>query len=237
MGWEDDLDIARRVLRAHMPDFDFSNFNSLIENYGHETALCIAYKIADTGYRIRDEEVTQSLIDLVGGNEPETAERIVGRISHVAWRIRDKEIVETCIDLYSLLDCFDDLCEFGKYLLANRARAKDVERTVEKNWEFLGKQPSETAVPLLAIMTILGEEYYPNVRESDGNCKLHLARAYAIAAKNINEETGKNYLSHFYDGLRQCLDERPDDLGRWAASITSDFSKQGEKGLLRGVVG
>ncbi len=103
--------------------------------------------------------------------------------------------------------------------------------------DFLNQQSSETVFPLAVIMEGLGEKYLDSIKSLDGGTRQYLALAYCIARDNIDEDTGENCLEQFYVGVKGMLEERPDDLEKWAASICSDFRKQGEAGLLRGVVG
>jgi len=103
--------------------------------------------------------------------------------------------------------------------------------------EFLSRQEKEVAFPLAAILARTEDRYFPHLLSMGTGDRGNLAQAYSIAKANIDEDTGKNYLEEFYSGVKGMLETRPDDLGRWAESICSDFRKQGELGLLRGVVG
>ena len=125
--------------------------------------------------------------------------------------------------------------EFGDWIV--RRYDESIADTVKKNDGFLRGQKSENVFPLTMILNGLDGEYHDSIRQLDENCKGRLAKAFSIARDNVDDETKENYLPNFYTGLKECLEERPDDLGKWAASICSEFRKQGEQGLLRGVVG
>ncbi len=104
---------------------------------------------------------------------------------------------------------------------------------IKEEHDFFRQQPPETVIPLISVMYRIEKEYRPLIKNLD--CKEKLAQAYCIAKDNVDEDSAMNYLSLFYAGLKRCLEKRPGDLGRWAASIVNDFREQGEKGLLRGI--
>ena len=100
------------------------------------------------------------------------------------------------------------------------------EKIFQEHIDFLEQQSAEVIVPLAATLSNLEEKYHPRITALSTQEKLDLARAYSIAKENINDDTGLNYLTEFYSGVKGMLDTRPDDLGRWAASICSDFRKK-----------
>ena len=125
--------------------------------------------------------------------------------------------------------------EFVDNLAVFSGKVSSLLKTIDHNREYLAEQPGETLVPLIAIMTEL-PEYRPRFRQLCEVDKINLARAYSIARDN-NDDDGRNKLEQFYQGVKGMLDTRPDNLGKWAESIVSDFRKQGELGLLREVEG
>jgi len=118
--------------------------------------------------------------------------------------------------------------ELSDYLLKNPGNAVKADTLLQ---DHLKEEESQVLIPLLAIMAET-----ENYELAKLPVKQDLVKAYSIARENVDDE-GDNYLPDFYLNLKQCLDERPEKLGKWAESICSDFRKQGEKGLLRGVVG
>ncbi len=118
-------------------------------------------------------------------------------------------------------------------LAINVARSTDILKTIKKEREFLKQQTSGNVIPLAVILTEIGKSYRQQIKDLDN--KTDLVRAYSIAKDNTDEDTNKNYLPEFYDGLREGLDENPDHVERWAAYICSEFRKKGEEGLERWV--
>ncbi len=125
--------------------------------------------------------------------------------------------------------------DFEPHVYQDFSKEDNIDGLVMEEKEFLREQTSETVYPLAMIMNSLDREYRSAIKSLDGWVKLDLARAFSIAKDNVDK--GENYLEQFYAGVKGMLDDRPDDLGRWAASIVSDFRKKGEAGLLRGMQG
>ncbi len=125
------------------------------------------------------------------------------------------------LDLFAPFVCR----EFCDFLVFSRSLS-DV---LENETEYFHLQEDEVVFPLAVILSKISHE---KIRSADERTKMNLARAYSIARGNVDRDL-LNYLPSFFAGLIECLEQRPDDLGKWAASICSDFNKKGEAGILR----
>ncbi len=121
--------------------------------------------------------------------------------------------------------------EFRRHFIHNKSGLA----IVEGNEDFLSQQQPEVIFPLFDILVSTDTKYHPQIKGLSEADKLDLTLAYSIARDNTDDETGVDYLGDFYYGMEKTLEDRPDDLGRWAASIVSDFRTKTEGGLLRNV--
>ncbi|MBT5023215.1 hypothetical protein HOK51_03180 [Candidatus Woesearchaeota archaeon] len=131
------------------------------------------------------------------------------------------------------------LCEFDKkypevrtFLQKNdmnRKLLQKITKTLKQEREYIKTQNEGFALPLLAILSE-NETYTSKIKELNNNDKLNLSRAWNIAYKNIDESTSENYLTTFYAGLKQTLDEDYENLDKWCDTIIKGFSKIAETG-------
>ncbi len=202
-----------------------SGFYSVTKNKKLTHELMQRYR---TGQRIADESwLVASGADI----DPSSSNKV---ILYVQDWLRKRKIRSKVRDYW---DCCDMLDGFEPFVYKELALCigTDIVRTVKKERKFLKQQTSSTVIPLAAMMSELDKPRRLQLKEL--SCMDDLAKAYSIAKANIDETTKKNYLPQFYAGLTECIEQRPEDVGKWAASIVSDFREKGEKGLLRGVVG
>ncbi len=217
----------------------------MARNIGHCASRVVSFTY--------DSLLLRELLQLIKDNP---SNQMIKGIAEVAKRARNNHLIRqyigVCRDLVEcppyvlqeLGDLFISNVEERGTLTLNRiydSQIIDQEMTdrlsniIGNEKDFLLKQDHSTLAPLIHIFTKVDERYYPCIKFLCEHEKHDLARAYSIAKSNRNEDTKSTYLPDFYDGLKDCLEERPEMLGRWAASICSDFRKRGETGLLRGV--
>ena len=212
--------------------FDYPSFYGLLDNF--EEAEVVMNHFKSLAVDEKWEALAGRTIEELK-KEPEIAAARAEKLFEVS--ILGYEAILTymtvCDKLEFPVQVYDEL----KDRLPCSGSCDELVKVVEHERDFLNQQTAETVIPLLMIMSETGEEYHLMLKSSDERTKINLAQAYSIAKANIDEDTGKNYLEEFYSGVKGMLETRPDDLGRWAESICSDFRKQGELGLLRGVVG
>ncbi len=191
------------------------------------------------------------------GNTPQSA-KIVDVAHRVATITYRNTLFSEFCHLCSLFELekyehhiVDELADYCHEMIARMSRfnyagwrvrevRKDVKKmagVIKEESAFLSKLDSSTLFPTIRILYDLGEEYAPMIKQLDKIGGRNLGRAYSIARNNVDEDGGENYLPQFYDGLKECVEKRPDDLGKWAASIVSDFRKKGGEGLLMEVEG
>ncbi len=235
MGREPLESIATAILRGcyfgnptgcKMIDY-FRNYHKDPSSY-RNAAEEVTWTLSKTNSR----GVVDRLCQLIVGSSPKKA-------ALHAEMVR-KLVYGHCVDIYERVcsslkefDCFV-YREFADYLV--QRKDSDMGLFVEKERNFLNQHTSEVVFPLAWMMVELGDKYFGGIKLWDEQTKVDLARAYSIAGDNV-DGSGEDYLEVFYENLKGTLDTRPQELGKWAASICDDFKKQGDAGLLRGVEG
>ena len=157
------------------------------------------------------------------GKKPDIAEKI----KSAARKLEGGSAVGPYMDICGCLDT--DRVEgfvyeeFADYLSENEGKAQALSDLVKGKKDFFNQEISQSLFPMARIMLELGEEYHSRIMDLGYVDKYHLATAYSIADRNVNEANGRNYLSNFFALVKGKLDEDPDGVGRWAKDISEGF--------------
>ncbi len=191
------------------------------------SALNIAWKILNITDRdtLSNTEIGRLMeIMKLYQHNPKSACGIIIQVS------KDAATAEQLMDIAEALPGFEPhVYEDYAYTLAHANISYSVTELIKREKNYLLQQTSETVFPITRIMHELGEAYVPQIKDLSSSGIRYLTQSWDIAKSN-------NFPLHeFYSTLREALDAGTAD--RWAREIVEGFHKQGEKGLLRGVVG
>ena len=75
-----------------------------------------------------------------------------------------------------------------------------------------------------------GIEYSNKIKRTTLNQKNKISHAFEIAQRNLNPETGIDFLPEFYAGLRDTLDSDYENIDKWADAIINGLAEVARTG-------
>jgi hypothetical protein len=161
------------------------------------------------------------------------AAQVARNTAEIAKETDDYGAIATYLNIHCLLNplkldpfVFD---EFKDYLIRYPKHARAIDEFVKTDHAYLSEQAKEIAAPLTVILSLLMNRtgylsHVYKIKLLDEAAQLNLARAWTIAYKNKKSEN-EDYLSDFYNGLKEILDNDPENIGKWAETVVKDFRK------------
>ncbi|MBT5023210.1 hypothetical protein HOK51_03155 [Candidatus Woesearchaeota archaeon] len=143
-----------------------------------------------------------------------------------------------------LIDLFDELSsqehkeyvfeEISKYLttsVLDPKRSNGIIEILKEEKEL----PSECIMQISRIRSVLGNyekgiEYSNKIKRTTLNQKNKISHAFEIAQRNLNPETGIDFLPEFYAGLRDTLDSDYENIDKWADAIINGLAEVARTG-------